>query len=88
VFTKLALALKTAFGVLLTVAKALTSIPDKFTNDARITGPLVFSRITGGSSLSAEFNTAANVFFGVSEIANTTANICFVESGWDRRLEE
>ena len=88
VSTELALALKTASGTSLAVAEALTSIPDEFTGDAGIAGPLAFSRITGGSSLSAEFNTAANIFSGVSEMANTTANMCFVESGWDRRLEE
>ncbi|PMD58002.1 uncharacterized protein K444DRAFT_664882 [Hyaloscypha bicolor E] len=86
--TALALALKTASGVSLAVAEALTLIPDEFTGDAGIAGPLVFSRITGGSSLSSEFNTAANILSGVSEMANTTANLCFVESGWDRRLEE
>jgi hypothetical protein len=89
VSTALALALKTASGVSLAIAEAMTSVPDVFSGGAGVAGsPLEFVRLTGGTSLSSGFNIAANILSGVSKMANFTANACFIESGWDRRLEE
>jgi hypothetical protein len=67
----------------------MTSVPDVFSGGAGVAGsPLEFVRLTGGTSLSSGFNIAANILSRVSKMVNFTANACFIESGWDRRLEE
>ena len=89
VSTALAIALRQAAGVTLATTEGMAPIPDVFAGVAGAMGtPLQFSRLTGGTSLSSEFHIAADILTGLSENANTLANSFFIESGWDRRLEE
>jgi hypothetical protein len=83
--TAVSLASRAAAGVSMGVAEAMTSVPDVYVGGA---SPLEFNRITGGSSLSQEFNLAASILTSESEIYNTTGQLCLTQSTWDRRLAD
>jgi hypothetical protein len=67
----------------------MTAVPDGFVGDGGVAAsPLIFSRLTGGSSLSQEFTIAATILSGASEISNNTGQLVLTQSTWDRRMAE
>jgi hypothetical protein len=87
--TQIALQERAAGQISLTSGEAASMEPDVYAGGAGVAGsPMNFEKITGGSSFALFFHFAAEILNSQSEQSNTTANMLFNQSGWDRRLED